>query len=76
MSYLLCINCCHKFDEEKSYTLREVSIPASLTKSRRSEVLSFHQPVCPACGAKHDLLPIDATLGATRGSRPDLIPVR
>ncbi len=76
MSYLLCINCCQKFDEEKSFTLQELAIPAYLTKSRRSEVLSFRQPVCPACGEEHDFLSIEAMLGASRSSRPCLVPAR
>lgn len=56
MAHLLCINCYQKFDDEKSYSVFEITVSACLTKSGREEVLSLHRPVCPQCGAENDLL--------------------
>jgi hypothetical protein len=60
MAHLLCINCFQKFDDEKSYTVREVTVPAFLTKSRHEEALSFRRPICPQCGAEKEFLGVEA----------------
>ena len=60
MAHLLCVNCYQKFDDEQSYTVLEITVPAFLTKSRHEEALSFHRPICPNCGARNELLSMEA----------------
>lgn len=70
MAHLLCINCYQKFDDEKSYTVLEITVPAYLTKSRHEEALSFHRPICPNCGARNELLSMEAMRMKTRAGTP------
>lgn len=60
MAHLLCINRYQKFDDEKSYTVLEITVPAYLTKSRHEEILPFHRPIYPNCGARNERLSMTA----------------
>lgn len=66
MAHLLCINCYQKFDDEKSYTVFEMMVPAFLTKSHHEEALSLHRPICPKCGAEGELLSMEAMYNKVR----------
>lgn len=70
MAYILCINCYQKFDDENSYTVLEINVPAYLTKSHHEEILSCHRPICPHCGAKDELLSMEAMRTKNRASMP------
>lgn len=68
MAHLICINCFQKFDDENSYTVFEVTVPAFLTKSRHEEALSYHRPICPQCGAADDFLSMEAIRAKSIGA--------
>jgi hypothetical protein len=70
MAHLLCVNCYQKFDDEQSYTVFEITVPAYLTKSRHEEALSLHRPICPNCGATNELLSMEAMRTKTRAGTP------
>jgi len=70
MAHILCINCYQKFDDESSYTVLEINVPAYLTKSNHEEILSCHRPICPHCGAKEELLSMETMRTKTRSEMP------
>ncbi|MBS4098817.1 MAG: hypothetical protein KGZ83_18500 [Sulfuricella sp.] len=59
MSNLLCSHCYFKFDDESSYTLKEVHIPGFLTKSGLDEEVMCRQATCPQCGSESGFLKIE-----------------
>lgn len=68
MAHLICINCFQKFDDEKSYTVFEVTVPAFLTKSHNEEALSYRRPICPQCGAADEFLSMEAIRAKSVGT--------